>query len=96
MFNGGFKEATEQSATMEEDNAQNFGLLINWIYNNKLGLGPDWNLSSQTPIEHTTAVSDVLNFYLLSEKLCLSELTDSIVQILPARHGHSRKCPLLT
>jgi len=36
MFNGGFKEATTNSATFPEDSVEAFDILIEWVYSGKV------------------------------------------------------------
>lgn len=46
MFNGGFKEDIEQTATLPEDSPRVFTLLVEWIYSGRL---PNFRLLPTKP-----------------------------------------------
>ncbi|KAF7886918.1 uncharacterized protein EAF02_003565 [Botrytis sinoallii] len=74
MFNGGFKEAKENSAKFPEDLPESFDILIEWVYSGHVrfyevgdNAGPEnWNF---------------LCFYALAEKLGLTQLEDRALDI---------------
>jgi hypothetical protein len=76
MFQGGFKEAGENSATFPEDTEESFDLLIEWIYT-----------GSVRPLKYKTLEVrewnyNVVNAYALAEKLCAFDLADGILESL--------------
>lgn len=83
MFNRGFKEASEQSVIMEDDDPSAFEHLVNWIYSGDVGLTFDRDDSEDltnppaTPImssPDSTLFSNLLKLYMLSKKLFLEIL----------------------
>lgn len=68
MFNGGFKEAQDQSATFPEDSLDDFELLIEWVYT---GSYPQFE--GEYP---ATMAPAFMGVYCLAEKLCLPALAD--------------------
>ncbi|KAF7956583.1 hypothetical protein EAE96_003917 [Botrytis aclada] len=74
MFNGGFKEAKDNSAKFPEDLLESFDILIEWVYSGHIRFyevrvngGPEnWNF---------------LCFYALAEKLGLTQLEDRALDI---------------
>lgn len=70
MFQGGFKEATENTATFPEDSPESFGLLVEWIYTGIVR--PLVTIS-----DNNTNNYSVRDFYALAETLCLTVLKDT-------------------
>jgi len=80
MFCSGFVEASENSATFPVDNAQSFDVLIGWVYTGIL-----------RPFNSGDASDDCyiwspLLFYMLLDKLCLTELMDRLMDMLRENH----------
>lgn len=75
MFLGGFKEATENSATFPEDRPESYEVLMNWIYTGSLP-------TIQPHLDYKPAIPprwDILYAYVLADKLCLPYLCDEIM-----------------
>ncbi|TVY35863.1 Kelch repeat and BTB domain-containing protein [Lachnellula occidentalis] len=74
MFQGGFKEAAENSATFPDDSEESFGLLIEWVYTGKV------RPLAEISIDKVLAANwSMINFYTLAEKICLTNLKDQIL-----------------
>jgi hypothetical protein len=76
MFNGGFVEAKNNTASFPEDSPEAFDLLIEWVYTGVLR-------------QHTYGAASVENwefisFYTLAEKLCLPQLQDTAMDMMQA------------
>ncbi|TVY81681.1 hypothetical protein LSUE1_G006000 [Lachnellula suecica] len=85
MFQGGFKEATDNFATFPEDNREEFDLLIEWVYTGKIrGLENNAYPNIRTQISSWA----LLPFYTLAEKLCLTSLKDGILDVY--RHNQTK------
>jgi hypothetical protein len=72
MFNGGWKEASNNSATLPEDSPESIDLLIGWVYSNTirpLTVHGSADTYSWQPVP----------FWELADKLCLPELQDRIM-----------------
>ncbi|PQE19094.1 BTB POZ domain-containing protein [Rutstroemia sp. NJR-2017a BBW] len=80
MFNSGFAEAKDNSASFPEDRVDAFDHLLEWVYTGVLRRhiyeldgtqrrGENWNF---------------LPFYMLAEKLCLPQLQDAAMDMLRA------------
>lgn len=67
MFNGGFKEAVEQAATLPVDDPDAFDLFLEWIYTGRL---------SCLEFENIDAVYARIRLYGLAEKLMMPDLMD--------------------
>jgi hypothetical protein len=75
MFGGSnFREALEGTASFPEDQEVAFDLLLNWIYT---GTIPP--LLNKHKNGAKTFSSNVVDFYVLADKFCLSELQDRII-----------------
>jgi hypothetical protein len=76
MFKGGFEEGTKNEATFPEDNTESFDLLLGWVYHDSIrSLFTLRKEGANTSVQSWSAA----NFYILAEKLCLSQLQDQIV-----------------
>lgn len=96
MFNGNFKEASNNVAYLEEDDPASFDLLADWA---------NHSTSSKSPrrIRDLTAVKqkegnevaswDPVGFYSLAEKYCLPELQDIIMDELIQYHTERNELP---
>lgn len=74
MFQGPFKEASENSRIFPEDDVEAFGLLIEWIYLGKVRVLEWDSRASQMSWEPA-------DLYLLAGKIGLDELKDEILDI---------------
>ncbi|TEY69492.1 hypothetical protein BOTCAL_0115g00120 [Botryotinia calthae] len=74
MFNGGFKEATDGSASFPEDFPEAFDILVEWVYSVNLRW---FDIGTAT----TGASWNFLKFYSLVEKICLTQLADSALDM---------------
>ncbi|CCD46189.1 hypothetical protein BofuT4_P117390.1 [Botrytis cinerea T4] len=74
MFNGGFKEAKDGSASFPEDFPEAFDILIEWVYSGNLRW---FDIGTAT----TGASWNFLKFYSLVEKICLTRLADFALDI---------------
>ncbi|KAI9649500.1 hypothetical protein NHQ30_002077 [Ciborinia camelliae] len=74
MFNSGFKEAEENSATFPEDLPESFDILIQWVYSGHIR-----HYECHGPARPETW--NFLQFYSLAEKLCLMKVQDRVLDI---------------
>lgn len=90
MFNGGFKEAVQNSVTLPEDNPESFDILQCWVYTGVL-----------RPLETTfnenrtswTSSWDVGYMYNLSDRLCLLSLRDRVLVEYLDKMEEQKFCP---
>ena len=75
MFDGGFKEASETSASFPEDSVEVFDHFIRWIYYRKL------RKLTAMPGDNGVTKSNWswIIFYNLAEEICMRELMDQIL-----------------
>lgn len=84
MFNGGFSEASKNSATFPGDEPQAFDLLLGWVYRD----------SVERPLKiMCEASSNIFSFFRLAEKLCLEPLQDHIIDFLRKLHRSNNALP---
>ncbi|KAH7348888.1 hypothetical protein BKA65DRAFT_398386 [Rhexocercosporidium sp. MPI-PUGE-AT-0058] len=76
MFNGGFKEATENKANLPSDRWETFDVLQEWVYTGTLR-----KLSVKTNSETKLLNYSIINAYMLFDKFCLPHLADMIVSM---------------
>ncbi|PMD45668.1 hypothetical protein L207DRAFT_630078 [Hyaloscypha variabilis F] len=96
MFNGTFKEASDNVAYLEEDNPASFDLLADWANHPTTSNSPRW-IRELTTIEgkegNEVASWDPVGFYSLAEKYCLPELQDIIMDVLIQYHKVRNELP---
>jgi hypothetical protein len=81
MFNSGFIEASENKATLSEDDPDSFDVLIDWAYTGTL-----------RPLERDKKRGynwEPIPFYILVEKMCLPKLMDQVMDAY--RAGQKRR-----
>jgi hypothetical protein len=74
MFNGGFAEALNSTATLPEDCPEAFGLFVAWIYQDKIELPKDMDEVSPIPI--------FIKLFGFAEKYGIVELADKMIDTL--------------
>jgi hypothetical protein len=85
MFNGNFKEASENTAYLPEDSPASFDLLADWANHPTEKKCPRRIRELETVLdddEQEVASWDAVGFYSLAEKYCLPELQDIIMDKL--------------
>jgi len=85
MFNGGFREASEKSATLPEDA---FDLFAGWIHTNRvqsftLYEGPDYDYDVRLATDENI---DRMRVCCLAENLCLPSLMNSVMDMIVDHH----------
>lgn len=79
MFNGGFREASENSATFPEDDPVSFDILIEWVYTGRL--------RQLKLVDGTTRFNWLPSqLYQLCEKLRIPEMMDGVMDALRRCH----------
>jgi len=89
MFNGSFKECTENSVKLPEDDPDAFDMLINWVYFR--GVRDLTGIVGSDGEE--VAPWDPIEFYALAEKLCLPGLQDTIMDCISKYHKNTNELP---
>ncbi|KAF7900303.1 uncharacterized protein EAF01_007605 [Botrytis porri] len=74
MFNGGFKEAKENSARFPEDIPESFDILIEWVYSGHIRF-------YEVEVSARPESWNFLCFYALAEKLGLTQLEDRALDV---------------
>ncbi|TGO34767.1 hypothetical protein BHYA_0183g00190 [Botrytis hyacinthi] len=78
MFNGGFSEASSNSAEFPEDSPESFDVLLEWAYSQYRPLRPLNRVSPGSVSSNWSAIS----FYLLMDKLCMPDLMNEAMDSL--------------
>ncbi|KAF7931560.1 uncharacterized protein EAE98_004296 [Botrytis deweyae] len=78
MFNGGFSEASNNSAEFPEDFSESFDVLLEWAYSQYHPLRP---LNRVSPGSVSTNWNTI-NFYLLMDKLCIPDLMNEAMDLM--------------
>ncbi|KUJ17041.1 uncharacterized protein LY89DRAFT_718733 [Mollisia scopiformis] len=78
MFNGGFREASTQSASLPEDNIDAFKVYVTWLYRNII------EVPKKAPIAPV-----LIRLFAFAEKYCLEELVDNTMDYLVG-HLHDK------
>jgi hypothetical protein len=86
MLNGEFKEAIEGSTYLPEENSDEFDVLIEWAYTNRLR-----DLSVEDDDREKWTKWDPVEVYSMAEKMYLPELMDIIMDKLIAHQSICRK-----
>jgi hypothetical protein len=98
MFNGNFKEASDNVAYLEEDDPASFDLLAEWA-NHPTTSNSSRRIRELTTVRHKdgngkeVASWDPVGFYSLAEKYCLPELQDMIMDALIQYHKEQNELP---
>jgi len=74
MFNGGFSEASDNSAAFPEDDPRSFDLLIEWVYT-----GTVRHLHCYDNKGYSAVTWDAFLLYKLADKLCINTLMDQVM-----------------
>ena len=69
MFNGSFKEAETQQASLPEDDPEAFSIFLEWLYSGSI-LPPGKDDNSKL------VLNDQIKLYCFAEKYCLAQLMD--------------------
>lgn len=77
MFNGGFREASDQLAKLPEDDPEAFNVFLEWLYTSRLTQPNDLQEADMF-----TWTWSYLKVYCFAEKYCLSELMNHAVSTL--------------
>lgn len=77
MFNGGFREASDQIAELPEDDPEAFHVFLEWLYTSRIT--QPTNLNEDNTFTWTWSYIKV---YCFAEKYCLSELMNQAVSTL--------------
>jgi hypothetical protein len=96
MFNGNFKEASENVAYLEEDDPASFDLLAEWANIPTSSKSPGWirELTTVRNKEGKDVASwDPVGFYSLAEKYCLPEVQDLIMDTVIQYHRERNELP---
>jgi BTB/POZ domain-containing protein len=96
MFNGNFKEASENVAYLTEDDPASFDLLADWANHPMTSKSPRsiWELTTTKLKDGKEVASwDPVGFYSLAEKYCLPELQDIIMDALVQHHKVQNELP---
>jgi hypothetical protein len=96
MFNGNFKEASENTAYLPEDSPASFDLLADWANHPTEKKCPRRirELETVTDADGQEVASwDAVGFYSLAEKYCLPELQDIIMDTLLKYHKRRNELP---
>lgn len=96
MFNGNFKEASNNIANLTEDDPASFDLLAEWASHPTTSKSPR-SIRELTTIKlkegKEVASWDPVGFYSLAEKYCLPELQDIIMDALIQHHKAQNELP---
>ena len=76
MFKGGFQEAADNAAKFPEDDPQSFDVLLGWVYEGDLR-----SLNTKGQEDEPLLSWSPGKLYALSDKLCLPELMDKIMDM---------------
>ena len=96
MFNGNFKEASENVAYLTEDDPASFDLLADWANHPMTSKSPrSIRELTTTKLKDGKEVAswDPVGFYSLAEKYCLPELQDIIMDALIQHHKVQNELP---
>lgn len=96
MFNGNFKEASDNVAYLEEDDPASFDLLMEWASIPTSSKFPRW-IRELTTVKNKEgqwmASWDPVGFYSLAEKYCLPEVQDLIMDAAIQYHREQNELP---
>lgn len=87
MFNGGFKEASEQRAELPEDDARTFGFFLEWLYTDRVQ-----EFGKKAP-QLGVCTHDHVKLYCFADKYCHSELMSFAMEELLTYLSITDKCP---
>ena len=76
MFNGGFSEASSNTATFPEDHGKAFDLLLGWVY------GGDLIVTEEETRGDNPIMGSLIELSKLAHKLCLPPLEDRVVDMV--------------
>jgi hypothetical protein len=96
MFNGNFKEASDNVAYLGEDDPASFDLLADWA-NHPMTSKSSRRIRELTTVKHKegneVASWDPVGFYSLAEKYCLPDMQDIIMDALIQYHKERNELP---
>ena len=96
MFNGNFKEASDNVAYLEEDDPASFDLLAEWANIPTSSKSPRWIrelITVKNKEGKEVASWDPVGFYSLAEKYCLPEVQDLIMDAVIRYHRERNELP---
>ena len=86
----GFREASENVVTFPDDDPEVFAQVMKWVYSSTVTTP---TISDDDPAENFTAVTLLLNTYMLADKWCMEDLQNKLLDVICDWHRPQTTSP---